>query len=128
MTSMRNLSFILSEIGSAMDALLDLAGKKSDVLVERDIAGLEKLIPSEQDLVVKLEALEKERRAAAAEMTGPDSPEIDRLRQSLKQKAKRIAETNERNRGLLRRGLDIVQYELKLFFQEGKPLVFDHRV
>jgi flagellar biosynthesis/type III secretory pathway chaperone len=124
MSNKRSLNLILSEIGSAMDALADLGREKSEVLVERNVAGLEKLIPSEQDLVTRLEALEIERRAAATE-TGP---EIERLRESLKQKAKRIAETNERNRGLLRRGLDIVQYELKLFFQEGKPLVFDHRV
>ena len=124
MTNTRSLSFILSEIASAMDALLELGREKTAVLVSRDIAGLEKLIPSEQDLLRRLEALESERRKAGNEFC----PEIERLRVSLRDKAQRIADINERNRGLLRRGLDLVQYELKLFFQEGKPLVFDHRV
>ena len=124
MTNTRSLSFILSEIGSAMDALMDIGRKKAEVLVSRDIAGLEKLIPSEQDLVRRLHALETEREKAGSE----SGAEIELLRVSLKDKAQRIAEINERNRGLLRRGLDLVQYELKLFFQEGKPLVFDHRV
>lgn len=123
MTGTRNLSSILSEMGSAMDALLDLGRRKSEVLVGRDIAGLEKLIPSEQDLVQRIASLEMEREAAPAE-TGF---EVERLRVTLRDKAQRIAEINEQNRGLLRRGLDLVQYQLKLFFQEGKPLVFDHR-
>jgi len=123
MTNTRSLSLILSEIGSAMDDLLEIGEKKTGVLVARDISGLEKLIPAEQDLVRRLEALENERQAAATD----SGSEIERLKVALREKAKRIAEINERNRGLLRRGLDLIQYELKLFLQEGKPLVFDHR-
>ncbi|MGE5579864.1 MAG: flagellar protein FlgN [Bacillota bacterium] len=123
MTNTRSLSSILSEIGSTMDGLLELGKRKAEILVRRDISGLEKLIPSEQDLVRRLEELESERQAVPAQ----SDSEIELLRVTLKEKAKRIAEMNERNRGLLRRGLDLVQYELKLFLQEGKPLVFDHR-
>jgi flagellar biosynthesis/type III secretory pathway chaperone len=106
-----------------MDDLLELGKKKTEVLVVGDIGGLEKLLPSEQELVQKLQTLEGERQTAPAQ----SDSEIERLKVALREKAKRIAEINERNRGLLRRGLDLVQYELKLFFQEGKPLVFDHR-
>lgn len=123
MTNTRSLSLILSEIGSAMDGLLELGKKKTEAVVSRDIGGLEKLIPPEQDLVRRIEALESERQAAPAQ----SGSEIERLKVALREKAKRIAEINERNRGLLRRGLDLVQYELKLFLQEGRPLVFDHR-
>ena len=124
MTTTMSLSFILSEIGSAMDALLELGLKKAEALSSRDISGLEALIAREQDLVRHLAALEVEREKHREE----SGPETERHRLSLKDKAQRIVKINERNRGLLRRGLDLVQYELKLFFQEGKPLVFDHRI
>ena len=61
MTNTRSLSLILSEIGSAMDDLLELGKKKTEVLVVGDIGGLEKLLPSEQELVQKLQTLEGER-------------------------------------------------------------------
>ncbi len=136
MTNSRSLNLILSEIGSVMDGLIELGSKKTDVLVQRDIAGLERLIPAEQELVSRLDTLEKERSAAATAVGGPAGPEVLSIRESLRQKAKRIAEISERNRGLLRKGLEIVQYELKLFLPEGnyrgpglrEPLVFDHRV
>ena len=123
MADKRSLSFILSEIGSVMDQLLDTSQKKLEILVDQDLAGLEKLIPAEQELVHRLSTLEDERMAT----DDCDDSEVAHLKAALREKAEKITEINERNRGLLRKGLDLVEYELKLLFSEGRSLVFDHR-
>jgi flagellar biosynthesis/type III secretory pathway chaperone len=135
MMSSRSLAWILLEIGVAMDSLLDLSSRKTDILTAGDVAGLEKLLPAEQDLVQRLGLLEEERVSRAGDDAG-DAAELLSLRESLREKAKRIALVNGRNQSLLRQGLEIVQYEMRLLLPQGTygnnpakwPLVFDHRV
>jgi len=135
MIDARSLASVLSEIDVVVDGLLDICSRKQEVLISGDVAALEKLIPAEEDLMARLELLEKE-RCSMVELLDAEAGEVARLRDSLREKAKKIAGTNERNRRLLKQGLEIVQYELRLLLPQGGygnpaakgPLVFDHRV
>jgi flagellar biosynthesis/type III secretory pathway chaperone len=121
---------------AAMDALLDVSSKKQEMLVSGDVAGLEKVVSAEQDLVAKLELLESDRSSAGEPPDEKAAGQVIGLRKSLREKAKKITDTNERNRGLLRQGLEVVQYELRLLLPQAGygnpaargPLVFDHRI
>lgn len=136
MTTSRSLSSVLLEIGLAMDSLLDLSSKKTGTLTSGDVVGLERLLSVEQDLIQRLGFLETERASCSEDTASAVNAEALDLRESLKEKAKRISEINARNQSLLRQGLNIVKYELRLFLPQGKygsalalgPLVFDHRV
>ncbi len=136
MTDARSLASVLPEIDAAMDRLLDLSSQKQQLLVSGDVAGLEKIVSVEQDLVARLELLERERSSAVELPDSKAGAAAARLRESLREKAKKITDTNERNLGLLRQGLEIVQYELRLLLPQAGygnpaakgPLMFDHRV
>ena len=136
MTDARSLASVLSEMDGAMDVLLDMSSKKQEMLVSGDVVGLEKVVSAEQDLVAKLELLESERSSAGEPSDEKGAGQVAGLRKSLREKAKKITDTNERNRGLLRQGLEVVQYELRLLLPQAGygnpaakgPLVFDHRV
>lgn len=129
------LSFVLREIASAMDKLIDLAGQKSEAIVDGDIPRLNEVTAEEEELSRSLAALEKERLRLVGSSDQGD-PEIDRLRQSLREKADRIEVLNERNQELLRQGLRLVEFELKLLLPQPSysgtpakgPVVFDHKV
>ena len=82
-----------------------------------------------------LAALEEERTRLA----GPKaeaSPEIETLRNSLREKAEKMRVLNERNQELLRQGLKLVEFELKLLMPQPSykgapaqgPVLFDHKV
>ncbi|MGI6662016.1 MAG: flagellar protein FlgN [Bacillota bacterium] len=129
------LSFVLREIASAMDKLIDLAGQKSEAIVDGDIPRLNEVTAEEEELSRSLAALEEERLRLVGSSDQGD-PEIDRLRQSLREKADRIEVLNERNQELLRQGLRLVEFELKLLLPQPSysgtpakgPVVFDHKV
>lgn len=136
MTSPRTLASILREIGAAMDNLLDLSSRKTQVLIGGDVAGLEGLLSVEQDLIQRIRLLEEERMVCSGVPATEPAGEVSEIKQSLRDKAKRITEANGRNQRLLRQGLEVVRRELKILFPQGNygspaavgPLVFDHRV
>lgn len=135
MTSPRTLASILLEIDAMMDKLLDLSSRKTEVLTGGDVAALEGLLSVEQDLVQRLRLLEQERVACPAELLSGEE-DISELRESLRDKAKRVSKANTRNQRLLRHGLEVIQREIRILFPQGNygnpailgPLVFDHRV
>jgi flagellar biosynthesis/type III secretory pathway chaperone len=118
-----------------MDKLIDLAGQKSEAIVDGDIPRLNEVTAEEEELSRSLAALEEERLRLVGSSDQGD-PEIDRLRQSLREKADRIEVLNERNQELLRQGLRLVEFELKLLLPQPSysgtpakgPVVFDHKV
>lgn len=129
------LSFILREIGSAIDKLIDLAEKKSEAIVDGDIDRLNELTAEEGVVSRSLASLEDERIRLMGS-TGEDDPEVEQLRQSLREKADKMKTLNERNQELLKQGLRLVEFELKLLMPQPSykgtpakgPVVFDHKV
>lgn len=129
------LSFILREIGSAIDKLIDLAEKKSEAIVDGDIDRLNELTAEEGVVSRSLASLEDERIRLMGS-TGEDDPEVEQLRQSLREKADKMKALNERNQELLKQGLRLVEFELKLLIPQPSykgtpakgPVVFDHKV
>lgn len=129
------LSFILREIGSAIDKLIDLAEKKSEAIVDGDIDRLNELTAEEGVASRSLASLEDERIRLMGS-TGEDDPEVEQLRQSLREKADKMKALNERNQELLKQGLRLVEFELKLLMPQPSykgtpakgPVVFDHKV
>ncbi|HHY44750.1 MAG TPA: flagellar protein FlgN [Firmicutes bacterium] len=129
------LSFILREIGSAIDKLIDLAEKKSEAIVDGDIDRLNELTAEEGVVSRSLASLEDERIRLMGS-TGEDDPEVEQLRQSLREKADKMKALNERNQELLKQGLRLVEFELKLLMPQPSykgtpakgPVVFDHKV
>lgn len=129
------LSFILREIGSAIDKLIDLAEKKSEAIVDGDIDRLNELTAEEGVVSRSLASLEDERIRLMGS-TGEDDPEVEQIRQSLREKADKMKALNERNQELLKQGLRLVEFELKLLMPQPSykgtpakgPVVFDHKV
>ena len=63
----RTLSFILREMGSVLDKLIELAGRKADVVCANDTEGLDEIVRSEEQAARDLAALEEERACVIAE-------------------------------------------------------------
>lgn len=117
------LTSLLLEIGSALDALTELAERKSVVVSDGDTRALDGIVRTEEELSRKIADLEEKRIQIAAESfseSPAESSEIEKLRLSLCGKAEKLKVLNERNQRLIRQGLDLVEFQLKLFMP--KPL------
>jgi flagellar biosynthesis/type III secretory pathway chaperone len=134
MTEM-TLSSILREIESVFDQLIHLAEQKAEMIVSGDVSGLDEIVAKEEDASRNLAALEED-RARLAGSVAQDDPEVERLRHSLRGKADKMKILNERNQELLRQGLRLVEFELKLLMPQPSyngapakgPVLFDHKV
>lgn len=132
----KTLSSVLLEIGQALDGLIDLSQRKARVVIENDMAGLDAIVRSEEELSRRLASLEDERSKAAACAADADEDEIEALRQSLREKVEGLKVLNERNQRLLKQGLDLVEFQLKLLMPQPSykgaprpgPVMIDIRV
>jgi flagellar biosynthesis/type III secretory pathway chaperone len=131
------LSFILREMASVIDEQIDLAERKAEAIVIGDITGLNEVTSQEEEVSRKLASLEEERlRLTGTGASDREYPEIEKLRHSLREKADRMRILNERNQKLLRQGLRLIEFELKLLMPQPSytgspakgPVVFDHKV
>lgn len=129
------LSSILSEIGSAVDGLIELADRKTDAIVNGDIERLNEVTAQEEQISRALAALEEERLRLMGSADQEDA-EVEGLRRLLRDKVSKLKLLNERNQELLKQALRIVEFELKLFMPQMAyggapakgPVVFDHKV
>ena len=55
----RTLSFILREMGSVLDKLIELAGRKADVVCANDTEGLDEIVRAEDQAARDLAALKR---------------------------------------------------------------------
>ena len=126
-------------MAEVMDGLLDAFARQQRAIVAGDIVQLEVSAQAQEELAAELEILERQRIEAAGTCNSGllQETEVERLRSLLKERADKIARESERNRLLLKRALEVTQYELSLFYPQtayGRPvvsqssLVFDHRV
>lgn len=132
----RTLSFILREMGSVLDKLIELAGRKADVVCANDTEGLDEIVRAEEQAARDLAALEEERACVIAEEAESYAGEVEELRLALHGKAERLRVLNERNQRLLRQGLELIEFEMKLFMPQPSyknaarpgPMLVDFRV
>ena len=133
---MENLITILEEEGNAYEELLELSTRKTPVIVQGDLEGLEKITDEEQVVVSKinrLDALRQEVTKDIANVMNKDVNDlklahiIDMLEQrpqeqkmlaaahdKLKTVTGQMKSINDQNRELIRHSLEMVEFDLNL--------------
>jgi hypothetical protein len=87
-------------MGSVLDKLIELAGRKADVVCANDTEGLDEIVRAEEQAARDLAALEEERACVIAEEAESYAGEVEELRLALRGKAERLRVLNERNQRL----------------------------
>ncbi len=136
-SSSSNLLFLLRNMGSVLDKLLELANEKQQLVVAGDCKGLEEIILREEKVVQELNSLqtEFEENGLGLSETGGCKQTVQ-LKEALKQKALSLKRLNQRNQTLISKSLEIVRYELGLLMpkqdyfkvSETSPIAFDQKV
>jgi flagellar biosynthesis/type III secretory pathway chaperone len=131
-----SILFLLSNLSSALDALLETAEQKQRLVVAGDCIGLEQLIRKEEKILQDIQKLQA--RMGDEPVSSPDEPqdsEAVKLKQELAQKMRRLQVLNEQNQKLLSKSLEMVRYELGLFIPQDDyskasktpPIAFDQK-
>ncbi|WP_029322867.1 flagellar protein FlgN [Butyrivibrio sp. AE3004] len=133
---LQNLVDVLDRECALYERLLELSGKKTPVIVERDLRTLAKITEDEQAVVSLISAVDKEREAVMASIAdvigekGNDLKLTDLVRMldsrpneqrslaiqrdKLKDVSKNVQRVNDQNQILLQSSLEMVQYEMNI--------------
>ncbi len=125
-----DLSFILPELETILDGLINLSYEKQSALVANDIPSLENALLHETKLVETLESVGRNHNGLEFSRLPYDHP--------LKTKILKLRELNIVTQRLINTALRLVQYNLKLFIPQESgywgnkalesPLKFDRKV
>lgn len=133
---MENLIEVLEQECIEYEGLLDLSQKKTPIIVSGNLEQLQKITDDEQEVVIRLNHLEKDRMEVTADIANVLNRDVNSLRlanliemlaarpaeqqklamahdklQSLANELKRV---NEQNKELLANALEMVEFEMNL--------------
>lgn len=133
---MENIIAILNQEEREYESLVKLSEEKTPIIIKGDLEGLDRVTGEEQLVVERIQKLEKERiqtmkdiadvtNHASEELKIPDlitmmssRPEEQRQLREVHDKLKvtlgNMTDVNERNRGLLKSSLEMVEFEMSL--------------
>lgn len=133
---MENLIDILEKESSEYDKLLGLSQEKTPIIVSGNLENLQKITDEEQELVVKVNSLEKMRLEVVADIANVLNKDVATLKLAdiialldkrpaeqqalaraydrLKAIVQGLKRANEQNRELLNNALEMVEFEMNL--------------
>ena len=133
---MENLLDVLDRECKEYNILLELSRKKTPVIVAGDIAQLEKITDEEQDVVNRINLLDKKRVEVTTDIANvmnkdvnqlklvnliqmlearpQESQRLSQIHDSLKTVTANMQRVNEQNRELLKNALEMVEFDMNL--------------
>ena len=133
---MENLIQVLGQECDAYEALLDLSQKKTQVIASANLENLQKITDDEQEVVSRLNRLEKRRIEVAADIANVLNKDVETMKLTnliemlsarpaeqaalaavhdrLKSVVREVQRTNEQNRELLEEALELVNFEMNM--------------
>ncbi|AZR73903.1 hypothetical protein BBF96_11185 [Anoxybacter fermentans] len=141
MDYLNELIRVLNEEKKLYTKLTDLAHDKQQVIIANDVEKLADYLREEQDLIDKIEGIEKKRRQVViglcSELDIPDKElsfsklrdfldegsriKLDQLRTSLLKILEELHQTNETNRVLIEEALKINDFTIRILTQAVSP-------
>lgn len=133
---MENLITILEEEGNAYEELLELSTKKTPVIVQGDLEGLQRITDEEQVVVARINRLDVARQDVTKDIANVMNKDVNNLKladiidmlEQRPQEQKKLATAhdklktvtgqmksiNDQNRELIRHSLEMVEFDLNL--------------
>ncbi len=133
---MENLIDVLNKESAEYDGLLELSEKKTSIIVSRNLEDLQKITDEEQEMVGRINRLEKKRVEITADIANVLNKDVTTLKLTnlidmssarpadvaaltdvhnrLQAAVRRLQRANEQNRELLTDAMDMVEFEMNL--------------
>lgn len=133
---MENLMEILEQESIEYEGLLDLSRKKTPIIVSGDLEQLQLITDDEQEVVIRLNHLEKKRMEVTSDIANVLNRDVDSLKLAnliemlaarpaeqqklaeihdrLQGQAGELKRVNEQNKDLLANALEMVEFEMNL--------------
>lgn len=133
---MENLISVLQDEAKAYEELLELSMKKTPIIVNGDLEGLQKITDEEQDIVARINHLETGREEVTKDIANVLNKDVKKLKLTdiiqllaqrpveqkqlagahdrLKNAVNQMARVNEQNKGLIQQSLEMVEFDLNL--------------
>lgn len=133
---MENMIVVLQEESKEYDALLQLSLKKTPVIVAGDLDNLQKITDEEQEVVGRINRLEKKRNEVTADIANVINKDVNTLKlrdllpmlenrpaeqeqlrsaiEGLQDVVGRMKTVNEQNRDLIQHSLEMVEFDMNL--------------
>ena len=133
---LENLVDILDKENTEYEALVELADRKTPTIVQGDIESLGKITEDEQDIVGRIQKMEKLRQEILADIANVVNRDVETLKlinlvqmlekrpdqqqmlvevqEKLKRTIDRLRSTNEKNQMLLHDAMDMVGFNLSM--------------
>lgn len=134
---MENLIEVLRRESSEYEELLALSQKKTPIIISGNLENLQKITDEEQELVSRINHLEKERAEVTADIANvlnkdvadlklagliemlagrpAERKALEEIHDRLRAAVHSLQEVNEHNSGLLENALEMVEFEMNLF-------------
>lgn len=133
---MENLIEVLGQESEEYEGLLELTRKKTQIIASADLEALQKITDDEQEVVGRLNRLEKKRIEVTADIANVLNRDVETLKLSnlvdmmskrpseqaalaqahdrLRSSVRELKRMNEQNRELLESALEMVEFEMNL--------------
>ena len=133
---MENLISVLEEEGKVYEELLELSMKKTPIIVNGDLEGLQKITDEEQVVVAKINRLDAKREDVTKDIANVLNKDVTKLKladiihmlsqrpieqnklasahDKLKTVVGQMTRVNEQNRDLIKSSLEMVEFDLNL--------------
>ena len=133
---MENLIMILQEEGTAYRELLELSMKKTPIIIEGNLEGLQKITDEEQNVVARINHLDGKREEVIKDIANVTNRDVTNLKladiirllsprpteqaqlakahDELKEVVGNMVRVNEHNRDLIQSSLEMVEFDLNL--------------
>ena len=139
--SAHKLIDVLDKMNRLHMLLLELAVKKTDIIKQNDMNGLDQLLKDEQKFIAAINTMEQERKKATVQLTGSGDSTItecitklaanDReallsMQSSLNETMKQLKEQNELNQQLIYQSLQFVNLSLNIINPQPEKPTYTH--
>ncbi|MFK2826313.1 flagellar protein FlgN [Bacillus sp. B190/17] len=139
--SAQPLMDVLDKMCRLHEHLLELAAKKTDIIKQNDMNGLDQLLKDEQKYVAAIHTMERERQKAAAAMTGKaeatltdcleaaagqEKEPLQELTARLTEQVLQLKEQNDLNQQLVYQSLQFVNMSMSLLQPQPEQATYTH--
>lgn len=133
---MENLIEVLEQEGTEYEGLLELSQRKTPIIVSGNLENLQKITDEEQDVVIRINQLERKRVEVTKDIANVLNRDVDSLKLSnliemlagrpveqekltathdkLQSAVRSLQRVNEQNKELLTNSLEMVEFEINL--------------
>ena len=133
---MENLIMVLQDESTEYKKLLELSMRKTPIIVNGDLESLQRITDEEQQIVAKINHLDKKREEVTKDIANVLNKDVKKLKltdivdlmaqrpveqkqlaqahDELKETIGKMAQVNEQNRDLIQKSLEMVKFDLTL--------------